>query len=307
MLRAGATITRLFPLWALLFSALAWSTPGLFVDGKGLIVPLLALVMFGMGLTLRADDFRRVLKMPGSIGLGLALQYTLMPALALLLASLFGLGPELLIGMILVGASPGGTASNVICFLAKGNVALSISLTAFSTLMSVFLTPLITLVLAGTSVDVPAEKMLFSIFIIVLLPVTAGLLLRQLMPKPVDRLQPLFPALSVMAIVLIIAIIIALNADSLVTIGGLLLLAVALHNLAGLALGYGMARLFRMDPVTCRTLAIEVGMQNSGLAVALALKYFSPAAALPGALFSIWHNLSGSVLAGWFSRNHNKH
>ncbi len=306
MLRAGAVITRLFPLWALLFSALAWSTPSLFIDGKGLIVPLLSLVMFGMGLTLRADDFRRVLKLPATISLGLALQYSLMPLLALLLASLFGLGPELLIGMILVGASPGGTASNVICFLAKGNVALSISLTAFSTLLSVFLTPLITLLLAGTSVEVPAEKMLFSIFTIVLIPVTAGLLIRQMLPQQVDRLQALFPALSVLAIVVIIAIIIALNADSLTTIGGLLLLAVVLHNLGGLALGYGFARLFRMDPVTCRTLAIEVGMQNSGLAVALALKYFSPAAALPGALFSIWHNLSGSVLASWFSRRHGK-
>ncbi len=303
MLAACAIITRFFPLWALLFSLLAWLQPSLFADGKPLIVPLLSLVMFGMGLTLSTQDFQRVLKMPGVIALGLVLQYSIMPLTALLISRLLGLGPELTAGMILVGSCPGGTASNVICYLARGNVALSISLTAFSTLLSVFLTPLITLLLVDASIAVPADDMLFSIFIMVIIPVTLGLTLNQLFGEKIQALTPLFPAVSVTAIVLIIAIIIALNAESLLQLGALLALAVALHNLAGLALGYFAARALRCDSATSRTLAIEVGMQNSGLAVALAFKYFTASAALPGALFSIWHNLSGSVLASVFSRN----
>ncbi len=303
MLAACAIITRFFPLWALLFSLLAWLQPSLFADGKPLIVPLLSLVMFGMGLTLSVQDFQRVLITPGVIALGLLLQYSIMPLTALLISHLLGLGPELTAGMILVGSCPGGTASNVICYLARGNVALSISLTAFSTLLSVFLTPLLTLLLVDASIAVPAEQMLFSIFTMVIIPVTLGLALNHLFGDKIQALTPLFPAISVTAIVLIIAIIIALNAGSLLQLGVMLALAVALHNLAGLALGYFAARALRCDDATRRTLAIEVGMQNSGLAVALAFQYFTAATALPGALFSIWHNLSGSVLASVFSRS----
>ena len=302
MLATVVLVTRLFPIWAVLISLLAWYQPILFVDGKSLIVPLLSLVMFGMGLTLTIDDFRKVLQMPVAILLGVCLQYSVMPLLALLIATMFQLAPELTIGMILVGASPGGTASNVICYLARGNVALSISLTAFSTVLSVLLTPFITLWLAGTSIDVPVEKMLYSILIMVLLPVTAGIVIRSLFHRAIVRVQPALPLVSIIAILLIIAIIVALNAGSLSELAPLLLLAVAAHNLLGLAVGYGAARALRIDAVTARTLAIEVGMQNSGLAVALAFKYFSAAAALPGALFSIWHNLSGSLLAAACSR-----
>ena len=306
MLAACAVITRFFPLWAVALSVLAWQQPGLFIEGKALIVPLLSLVMFGMGLTLQAADFRRVLSQPGVIALGLALQYSIMPLTALLVSRLLGLGPELTAGMILVGSCPGGTASNVICYLARGNVALSISLTAFSTLLSVVLTPLIALLLVDTTIAVPAEQMLVSIFIMVIIPVTAGLLLRQLLASKIEAITPVFPAVSVTAIVLIIAIIIALNAGSLADIGAVLVLAVVLHNLAGLLLGYAVARALRYDSTTSRTLAIEVGMQNSGLAVALAFKYFTAGAALAGALFSIWHNLSGSLLASWVQRSHTR-
>jgi BASS family bile acid:Na+ symporter len=302
MLAMSANIIRLFPLLAVLASLLAWQQPGLFIDGKFLIVPLLSLVMFGMGLTLRIEDFQRVLRLPGLIALGLLLQYSVMPLTALLISRLFQLGPELTIGMILVGSCPGGTASNVICYLARGNVALSISLTAFSTLLSVFLTPLITLLLVDTSIEVPAEKMLFSIFLMVIIPVMLGTIINQLFAARIAAITPLFPAISVTAIILIIAIIIALNAGSLAELGTVLVFAVALHNLVGLVLGYFAARALRHDPVTCRTVAIEVGMQNSGLAVALAFKYFSAATALPGAIFSIWHNLSGAALASLWSR-----
>ncbi len=290
-------LTRLFPLWALLFSALAWCQPALFTDGKTLIVPLLSLVMFAMGLTLRVGDFRRVLAMPGVIALGMTLQYSIMPLSALLIAHLFDLSPALAVGMILVGSSPGGTASNVICYLAGGNVALSISLTAVSTLLSVALTPAITWWLADASISVPALSMLTSIFSMVIAPVTLGLLINHFFADRITALHSVFPAISVLAIVVIIAIIIALNVDTLPQAGSALLLAVVLHNLAGLSLGYLGARLLGADATTRRTLAIETGMQNSGLAVALAFKYFSASAALPGALFSIWHNLSGSLIA----------
>lgn len=295
-------LTRLFPLWALLFSWLAWSSPELFSDYKSAILPLLALVMFGMGLTLTAADFLRILKIPRLIGLGVLLQFLIMPTLAWLIATALRFDPLLTAGMVLVGASPGGTASNVVCYLARGNVALSITLTAVSTLLAVVLTPWLSWLYINTSIDVPVYKMLASIFTLVIAPVTLGLVLNHLFQRHLKPIQHVFPLLSVSAIVLIIAIIVALNADRLTELSLLLLLAVMLHNLFGLVLGYTLSRVAGYAPRECRTLAIEVGMQNSGLAVALALKYFSPLAALPGALFSIWHNLSGSILAAFWSR-----
>ena len=294
---AAELLTRLFPLWAIAFSVLAWWQPQWFAEGKALIVPLLALVMFGMGLTLRLDDFKRVAAMPGAITLGMVLQYSIMPLSALLIARALQLDPALTLGMILLGSCPGGTASNVICYLAKGDVALSISLTAVSTLLSVVLTPAITLLLADTSVQVPAASMLLSILYMVILPVALGTALNHLAGPKLRPLSALFPAISVLAIVVIIAIIVALNQASAAAIAITLIVAVVLHNAIGLTLGYALAALAGLDITSRRTLAIEVGMQNSGLAVALAFKYFGAASALPGALFSIWHNLSGSLLA----------
>ena len=204
--------------------------------------------------------------------------------------------------MVLVGASPGGTASNVICYLAKGNVALSIAITTFSTVLAVIATPALSLLYLGKQVDVPAMKMLMDIVKIIILPVTAGIIVNQLFGRLLGAARQIFPLISVFAIVLIIAIIVALNHSRLDSIGILLVSAVALHNALGLLAGYWLPRAFGMDQRTCKTLAIEVGMQNSGLAVALAVKYFSPAAALPGALFSLWHNLTGSLLASFWSR-----
>ncbi|MGW8311537.1 MAG: bile acid:sodium symporter family protein [Thiogranum sp.] len=290
-------LTRAFPLWALAFATLAWSRPELFTSHKPAIVPLLALVMFGMGLTLRADDFRRVLARPATVGLGVLLQYGCMPLFAWLIALSLKLDPLLLTGMVLVGTCPGGTASNVICYLAGGDVALSITLTAVSTLLSVVMTPLLCLLYIDTAVGVPAVAMLLSILKIVIAPVVAGILLNRWFH---DRLEPLrhrFPLLSVAAIVWIIAIIVALNQPRFDDLGWLLVVAVMAHNTLGLLAGYAVARALGHDRRISRTLAIEVGMQNSGLAVALAIKFFAPAAALPGALFSVWHNLSGSLLA----------
>ncbi|MCU7845069.1 MAG: bile acid:sodium symporter family protein [Candidatus Thiodiazotropha sp. (ex Monitilora ramsayi)] len=295
-------ITRLFPLWALLSSLVAYSVPDLFVDLKFAIVPLLGVVMFGMGMTLTWHNFTEVLKRPRVIGLGLLLQYLLMPLGAWVIAEMLGLPPYLMAGLVLVGACPGGTASNVVCYLARGDVALSITLTTASTLLAILVTPLLTWLYVGEKVPVPVVNMLWSIFKIVLLPVSLGVLVNSFFGRTLSGVKHLFPLVSVLAIVVIIAIIVALNRGNLATMGMAVALAVILHNLLGLTGGYWLPRVLGWDERICRTLAIEVGMQNSGLGVALAVKYFSVAAALPGALFSIWHNLSGSMLAGYWSR-----
>jgi BASS family bile acid:Na+ symporter len=295
-------ITALFPVWALFFSFVAYELPALFIDLKPAIVPLLGVVMFGMGMTLTWSNFTEVMKRPQVVGLGLLLQYLVMPLAAWLAAQLLGLPPYLMAGLVLVGACPGGTASNVVCYLARGDVALSITLTTVSTLSAILLTPALTWLYVGHKVPVPVADMLLSIFKIVLLPVTMGVLVNGLFGRKLGRIKHLFPLLSVIAIVLIIDIIVSLNKGNIAGMGMAVALAVILHNMLGLLSGYWLPRWFGMNERICRTLAIEVGMQNSGLGVALAVKYFSSAAALPGALFSIWHNLSGSLLAGYWSK-----
>jgi len=293
---------RLFPLWAIALSTVAYFSPAQFVDLKPGIIPLLTIIMFSMGLTLNVDDFKRALAMPKLIFSGLILQYTIMPITALLLANFLQLNPALTIGMILVGTCPGGTASNVITYLARGNVALSITLTSFSTILAVVLTPAITLLIADTAIDVPVSKMLISILYIVIFPVGLGLALKHFYAYRIAAVEAYLPLIAICAIVLIIAIITALNVKQFSQLSIGILLAVALHNIIGLLVGYGCAKLLGYKNRECRTLAIEVGMQNSGLAVALAIKHFSAAAALPGAMFSIWHNLSGSTLAYFWSK-----
>jgi BASS family bile acid:Na+ symporter len=295
-------VTSLFPLWALAASLLAYGFPEALAALKPAIIPLLGLVMFGMGMTLTAQSFLVVMRRPFTVFLGVALQFLLMPLAGWLLAALFQLPVQLAVGVILVGCSPGGTASNVICYLARGDVALSITLTAVSTLVAVLATPLLTLVYAGQTVPVPVLDMLLSILKIIILPVGCGVLLNHFLRQQLAPLQKIFPAISVAAIVLIIAIIVALNQPRLGQFGAGMVCAVLLHNGLGLLGGYWLPLLLGRDRRECRTLAIETGMQNSGLAVALAVKYFSASAALPGALFSIWHNLTGSLLASYWSR-----
>jgi len=259
-------------------------------------------VMFGMGMTLTGRDFLNVLQRPFPVLLGIAMQFLLMPFAAWALAVGAGLSPQLTVGLILVGCSPGGTASNVICYLARGDVALSITLTTASTLLAVLATPLLTLFYAGETVPVPALDILITVFKIIFLPVMLGVLVNHFFHRALSPVLKVFPLLSVLSIVLIIMIIVALNHDSLANVASGLAAVVVLHNSVGLLGGYWLPRWLGRDERECRTLAIEVGMQNSGLAVALAVKYFSVTAALPGALFSIWHNLSGSLLAGIWRR-----
>jgi BASS family bile acid:Na+ symporter len=295
-------LTRRFPYIAILVSAVAVLYPAAFTPAKAAIAPLLGLVMFGMGMTLTLADFSRVVRRPQVVALGVVLQYALMPAIAWAVAAVLGLPPQLAAGLILVGACPGGTASNVICYLAHGDVALSITLTAISTLLAVVATPYLTWIYAGHTVPVPAADMLVSVAEVVLLPVALGVAGRLWLGPRLRAVESLFPLLSVVAIVAIIAIIVAVNQPQLGRLGAAVVAAAMLHNLLGLAGGYWLPRAFGYDTRVCRTLAIEVGMQNSGLGVALAIKHFSAAAALPGAVFSIWHNLSGATLATHWAR-----
>ena len=295
-------ITRLFPLWAFVFSVIAFLWPALFNQQKSFIVPLLMIVMFCMGMTLQLSDFVRVLKKPGVIATGVLTQYSLMPLFAFGLSVSLQLPEALMTGMILVGATSGGTASNVICYLARGDVALSVSLTLTSTVLAVIATPFLTWLYAGQSIPVDAQAMMLGIAKMVIVPLSLGVLLNTLLQPLVRRVSPSLPLASVIAIVWIIAIIVALNQSSVYQLGFVLAAAVVIHNILGLLSGYYLARYLGYDETIARTLAIEVGMQNSGLSVALALKYFTPLAALPGAVFSIWHNLSGALLASLWQR-----
>lgn len=295
-------INALFPLWAIFFSLLAYTMPSLFTPYKGSITPLLIAIMFFMGVTLRLEDFARVLKAPKAIILTVALQFFVMPLAALLISLAFGFSTELMVGMVLVGAVSGGTASNVMTYLAKGDVALSITMTLTSTLLSVVATPFLTLLYVGQSVPVPTADMLLSIAQIVLAPVIFGVIVNHFLHAIIKRYEPYLATFSMIAIVFIIAIVVSLNQGRIANIAFLTVLGIMLHNLSGLASGYFVAKWLGFSHAICKTIAIEVGMQNSGLAVALAMKYFTPLSALPGAIFSVWHNISGALLAGYWSR-----
>jgi len=292
-----------FPLLAIIGIVVALIFPQELVSFKALIIPMLALIMFSMGLTQTLQDFTRVFRQPKAIMIGLALQYSVMPALAYFIAQVMGLDEQLALGLIIVGCCAGGTASNVITYLAGGNVALSISMTLVSTLLGVLLTPLLIQFYAGHLVVIEVLPMLVTICKIVLLPVLLGTGLRYCFDRQIQKIQWLLPHVSTVLIVFIIAIVVALNAARFSQIGTILVLAIMLHNGLGLLIGYGVAKLCSLADADVKAVAIEVGMQNSGLGVALAIKYFAPGSALPGALFSIWHNLSGSLLAAAWSRN----
>jgi bile acid:Na+ symporter, BASS family len=294
--------TSLFPLWAVLLSAVAYFYPEYFAPHQGLIVPFLSLIMLGMGITLSVDSFLAVLKRPSVVLLGTLMQYTIMPLAAWIVCQVLKLPPDLAAGVILLGCCPGGTASNVISYLAKADVALSIVLTSVSTLIAFLATPFLTWVFIGQTVDVDVMGMLVSVVNVVIVPVVLGLAINYFFEKRINAVREVFPAISAAAIVIIIAVIIGTNSANLGKSGPLVLLAVILHNGLGLAGGYGVSKALRLSETEARTIAIEVGMQNSGLSVALAIKYFTVTAALPGAIFSIWHNLSGAFLAGHWSK-----
>jgi BASS family bile acid:Na+ symporter len=295
--RGAYAAVLLFPVLVLAGGLLGFLAPGTTSGLAGWVNPLLGLVMFGMGLTLRPVDFALVAKRPMPVLLGVAAQYVLMPLIAVLVVFVLRLPPELAAGVILVGCAPGGTASNVVSYLARGDVALSVAMTSISTLLAPVLTPLLTLWLAGQYLPLDGAAMAWSIVKIVLLPVVVGLAVRLLLPGVVRRTLAALPWVSVAAISLIVAIVVSRSADRIVEAGLLVLAAVVLHNGLGLALGYLVGAVTHQPVAVRRTTAVEVGMQNSGLAAGLAAQYMNPLAALPGAVFSVWHNLSGAVFA----------
>lgn len=299
----NATIAvTLFPLLILAGGVAGMLWPSAFTGIAPWIAPLLGIIMFGMGLTLTPPDFAVIAKRPIPVVIGVVAQYVVMPLTGWLIGVVLGLPPELAAGVILVGCCPGGTASNVVSYLAKGDVALSVAMTSVSTLLAPLLTPLLTLWLAGTYMPVDAGSMAFSIVQIVLIPVVLGLVVRLLVPKLVVKALPVLPWISVLAITAVVLAVVAGSAESIASAGLLIFAAVVLHNAAGYAIGYGFARIFRLPTAAKRTTSVEVGMQNSGLAAGLAAQYLSPAAALPAAIFSVWHNVSGAVLAAYWRR-----
>jgi BASS family bile acid:Na+ symporter len=278
----------------------------IFLAASNAIVPLLAGVMFLMGLTLTKEDFKQVSKNPSPVFVGVILQFIIMPFIALLIANTLQLSNQLVIGMVLVGSCAGGTASNVMTYLARGDVALSISMTITSTMVGVVATPVLCNFYLSETVNVDPWGMLTTILQIVFSPVLLGVLLNHYQAKRIRKIEHVIPTLSMLIILGIIAIVVALNSGSLASVGGLTLLAVILHNSFGLLGGFFLSRLLGLSLRQSHTIALEVGMQNSGLGVALAMQSFSATAALPGAIFSLWHNISGAFLASFWGRKRDK-
>jgi len=290
-----------FVLWVLLGAAWGYAFPGAAAPGAPWIPEALGAVMLGMGLTLRPADVLALRHAGRPVAAGVALQYLVMPLCALGLAWALRLPPELALGLVLLGAAPGGTASNVVTYLAGGDEALSVAMTTASTLLSPVLTPLWAGLLASAWLPVDPLPLVRTVAQVVLLPVAAGVALRRFWTPAPWLLGGALPLLSTAAIAWIVGVIVALNHDRLAAAPAVLV-AVAGLNALGLALGYGGARALKLGPKARRTVAIEVGMQNSGLAVALAVAHFGPLAAVPGALFSIWHNVTGPLLATLWRR-----
>ena len=287
-------------------SLLAFSFPSSLQQIRPTVINyLLGVVMFGMGLTLNLRDFKIVFSQPKDVMIGCLAQFTVMPLLAWGLAKAFQLDEALALGVVLVGCCPGGTASNVITYLAKGDLALSVGMTGVSTLLAPFMTPLLTWALAGKSVNVDIVGMLLSILWVVILPIVVGLIVNWIWPKFTETATDYLPAFSSIAIAFIVAIIIAANANKLMAGGLIIVLVVMLHNIFGLSLGYLIGRLLGLSATKQRAISIEVGMQNSGLASSLATIHFAayPLATIPGAVFSVWHNISGALVARLYNRN----
>lgn len=295
-----------FAVWVLLFAALAFFIPSGFTWIGPHISILLGIIMFGMGMTLSLNDFKEVFKHPKKVAIGVIGQFTIMPLVAFGLAIGLKLPPEVAAGVILVGCCPGGTSSNVMTFLARGNVALSVAITSVTTLLAPFVTPALILLLASKWLPVSAGDMFISIVKIVLIPIILGLVVKMLFRKQVEKSVKALPLVSVIAIVAIVAAVVSGNQQKIAETGLLILLVVILHNSIGYLLGYWFARLLKLDYADQKSVSIEVGMQNSGLGATLAATHFSPLAAVPSAIFSVWHNISGSLLATWWSKKSNK-
>ncbi|WP_199171743.1 bile acid:sodium symporter family protein [Pollutimonas nitritireducens] len=300
--RLSHFVGKTFAIWVLLFAILAFFAPAQFRWIGPYVVPLLGIIMFGMGLTLSKADFTEVFKRPGTVLIGVLGQFIIMPGLAWGLSTGLQLPPEIAVGVILVGCCPGGTASNVMTFLARGDVALSVAITSVTTLLAPIVTPALIYLLASQWLEVSASAMFWSIVQVVLLPIALGVVAQSLLREKVKACVDVLPLVSVVAIVAIVAAVVAGNQEKIATSGLMIFAVVVLHNGLGLLLGYWLAKVTGLSVAKRKTMSIEVGMQNSGLGVALATAHFSPLAAVPSAIFSVWHNISGPLVATLYQR-----
>lgn len=292
----------LFFLWVLIGAVCGYLFPKIAASGSGNISIALGVVMLGMGLTITIEQLQSLRQASKAVVLGVLLQFTIMPLLGWLAATVLRLPPMLALGVILVGASPGGTASEVITFLARGDVSLSVAITTASTILSPIITPAWIWLLSANWVDIKPLSLITTTVQFVLLPVILGIVIRRFWTPNKFVIDGILPLISMFAIVWIITTIVGLNHERLF-ITPIVIVAVILHNVLGLILGYFGAAIAGQSPTICRTISIEVGMQNSGLAVALAIAHFEPLAAIPGAIFSVCHNLTGSLIAAIWRRN----
>ncbi|MFD5849768.1 bile acid:sodium symporter family protein [Cytobacillus pseudoceanisediminis] len=303
VLEAVSTIAgKYFAVWVILTSVIAFMFPDPFLGLGGYITILLGVVMFGMGLTLKAVDFKIIFTKPLPVLIGVCAQFIIMPLVAFVIAKLLNLPAELAAGLVLLGCVPGGTASNVMVYLAKGNVPLSIAMTSVSTLLAPIMTPLLLLMLAGQWMPVDAVAMFMSIVQVIIVPIVLGLAIKKFFPVAVEKSLTILPLISVAAIITIVVAVVSGNSATIAASGLLIFTAVMLHNGFGLLLGYFSGKVLGQDEVNRRAIAIEVGMQNSGLGVALATAHFGPLAALPSVLAAAWHNISGPILATYWSK-----
>ena len=298
--KASSFLTKHIGIIIICFSVIAFFWHDGFAWTTRYTSTFLGVAMFGMGLTIKIEDFKRVFSRPKEIVIGFVAQYTIMPVVAWGLCRLMQLPTDLALGVILVGCCPGGTASNVITYIAGGDVALSVGMTITSTLAAPLMTPLLVYLLAGAWVEVSFLAMVISVVKVVLVPVLLGILINCCFGKQIQKISEVLPLISVVSIVMIISGIVSVNSEKIINCGLLVLGVVALHNLCGMGIGLGAAKLLHIEYNKATAIAIEVGMQNSGLAISLAAANFAanPLATLPGAIFSVWHNISGSLFAG---------
>lgn len=307
-LRFNLFIQKTFAIWVVVFAVIALIYPSAFVWMKAYIPWVLGIIMLGMGMTMTVDDFKSVLSQPKAVVIGVLAQFIVMPSVALLLCKVFQLPPEIAVGVILVGCCPGGTASNVITYMAKGNTALSVACTSVSTFLAPVLTPAIFYLLASQWLPIDAGSMFVDILKVVIFPIIIGVFLRTLFKEKTEQYIQVMPLISVVGIVVIVAAIIAASKASIMQSGLLILGVVMLHNALGFLLGFWASRLFKLSYFDSKAVSIEVGMQNSGLGVTLAAIHFaaSPITAVPSAIFSLWHNISGPTLATYWAAKANK-
>lgn len=304
--KLSAFISKYMAIFVIAIAAIALFEPWTFKWAAPKVTILLGVVMFGMGMTLRIRDFKLVFQRPRDVFIGALAQFTIMPALAWLLAKGFGLPPELAAGVILVGTCPGGTSSNVMTYLARGDVALSVSMTMTTTILAPIVTPLLTWWLAGEWVEISLSAMMLSIVQVVILPIVLGIIINTFFEATVQKVVTLLPLISVTAIVLIVGGVVSVSSQRIMETGLLIMLVVMCHNLLGYGIGFLLAKLMHMNMAKAKAISIEVGMQNSGLATSLAMLHFGATAAIPGAIFSVWHNISGSLAANYLASRMNK-